>query len=356
LNLSGERSHVSITGGAETLKDMVWTIQSDIREGKEVKALHLLITCLCNSNCGFCFTRARLPREHFRRDMLYAIMHKGFQAGAKDLVLSGGEPTIHPALFSILKRAKIIGFTRIRIITNGRMLCYPEFASSLRRFGVDEAIISVHSHIPSIQDQDCGVLGGFSQAEQGIRNALSEGLGLRINIVLNPHNLAGLKGSVAHFNTLGVKRFGFLRLMPFGMAWKNKGYLYRNDDPRLGAMHEALEYCREHRLSVNANRFVFGQFRDFPEYMQSSVKYANEVRSRLAEFSDLATRKKKLYCFPDRCQFCFLEDFCRSIHEFCLNNEKQDVDPIGFAKQYAKDKHGTAARNGGKEEVRLHED
>lgn len=165
--------------------DVLVTTQTDVREGIPKRANHLLITGKCNSNCIFCFSKKELIKKHFSREILNDIMQKQFDSGCRILVLSGGEPTIHPDFIKLISNAKSMGYQYIRVITNGRMFAYKKFIRDSINAGLDEATISIHSHVPKIQDDLSKVNGSFKQALKGIKNCINFKLNTKINIVVN---------------------------------------------------------------------------------------------------------------------------------------------------------------------------
>jgi len=98
------------------------------------------ITTKCNLACPACFTESSphatqyLPLENVVRAVETAIER---ESGRLDVVmLSGGEPTVHPQIVDIIKRLAALPITRILLNTNGIRLASDDgllsFLSSLR--------------------------------------------------------------------------------------------------------------------------------------------------------------------------------------------------------------------------------
>jgi len=326
------------------------TTQTDIKDGIVKKAIHILITGKCNSNCIFCFSRKELSREHFSMDIINSVMQKHFNLGYRILVLSGGEPTIHPDFVKIISSAKLMGYEYVRVITNGRMFAYKKFLRKSIAAGLDEATISIHSHIPKVQDYLSDIEGSFEQTLNGIKNCINFNLDVKINIVVSKINLKTLKESLSFFNKLGIKRIGLLRIMPYGKAWKNKDNLFYNHNNNIKYLDEALEFSRENKIDIWMNRFDLQLFKNYPEFVQHPFKFVNEVESKINEFEALIKQNKKLFCYPERCHYCFLEDFCKELHEKNTKikqgiktihddpyvDKNGSINPINFAKFYAR--------------------
>ncbi len=95
----------------------------------------------CNNNCLFCHSAPHrghdAPTKELKRKIEIAR-----RLGAETLVLSGGEPTIRDDFFrlavSIENHKMSLG-----LVTNGRMLAYPDFQESLARFPLQFVQISL---------------------------------------------------------------------------------------------------------------------------------------------------------------------------------------------------------------------
>ena len=79
------------------------------------------ITGLCNNNCVFCLDGDRTDRFHVKQKVIFSQIENGIDEGATRLVLSGGEPTIHPKIIDFIKFGKDVGYKKIQIITNGTL-------------------------------------------------------------------------------------------------------------------------------------------------------------------------------------------------------------------------------------------
>jgi uncharacterized radical SAM superfamily Fe-S cluster-containing enzyme len=98
------------------------------------------ITNACNLRCPICFTYNRKDRQYFmssdefKRHIDFVIE----ATGTVDLVnITGGEPTLHPQLFSLLELARRPEIGRITMNTNGLEIAQkPEIAQRLADSGV----------------------------------------------------------------------------------------------------------------------------------------------------------------------------------------------------------------------------
>ena len=98
------------------------------------------ITNDCNLNCPICFTYNRPDRKYYMsveeaRRIVASIVERS--GGVQLINLTGGEPTLHPDLFSILSACRAEGIGRVTMNTNGIRIAEEEgFAEKLKESGV----------------------------------------------------------------------------------------------------------------------------------------------------------------------------------------------------------------------------
>ena len=85
-----------------------------------IKQIYFIITDRCNANCSFCIRKNLTKRHTFTR--LSSVKHILAELGRvycnAVLIITGGEPTLHPDFKEILDSAAI-NFKKVIINTNG---------------------------------------------------------------------------------------------------------------------------------------------------------------------------------------------------------------------------------------------
>lgn len=100
----------------------------------------LPITDACNLECPVCFAASGPGGTHRPVDEVERMLDGALAAmdGPAPLQLSGGEPTVHPEILAIVRRARAKGFTHVEVNTNGVLVANrPGFAEALKEAGVD---------------------------------------------------------------------------------------------------------------------------------------------------------------------------------------------------------------------------
>jgi MoaA/NifB/PqqE/SkfB family radical SAM enzyme len=120
----------------------------------------------------------------------------------QDIVISGGEPTIHPQILEILELAGSFGFSRVTLFTNGQRLHNEDLVGALVRGGLRSALIPLHGSRPEIHDSLVG-RRHFREVLEGLEQSLAAGVEVIINTVATTNNL----DDIASINQLVQDRF-----------------------------------------------------------------------------------------------------------------------------------------------------
>lgn len=195
------------------------------------KVVYAAASVRCNNNCVFCtdFSSADL------RDNFAAVKKLSARSGGRRIVFTAAEPTLNRNLFTLIGEAVTLGYGAIAVITNGRMLAYPDYCAGLLASGVSEVIVSLHGAAPQVHDAVTGVAGSWAQTVRGLSNALTlrppaSKVKVSVNATVSALNIAGLADLRDFFLSLrGLKNIVFHGLRPAGRAlinWKRLAVPY----------------------------------------------------------------------------------------------------------------------------------
>lgn len=270
----------------------------------------------CNNRCTFCLdTNAHDGTMRADRDIRVQIV-EGRKKGATRLILSGGEPTMHPLFLEYVALGKRAGYRRIQTVTNGRMFSYPDFLEKAAANGLHEITFSLHGHTAQIHDPLVGTPGAFEQETRGLKAALASGkFIINIDIVINKRNVKHLPEMLDTFISWGVQEFDLLHVIPFGNAWTEaRHHLFYDLDEHAEVLRKAFSYSHRPDIHVWLNRFPPQYTEGYEELIQDPYKLNDEVRGRREEFDAYLSVGRKLMCRePERCNVCYLQDLCDSL-------------------------------------------
>jgi len=282
------------------------------------KRLWLKIADACNNRCLFCLDADQRANRFFPIKQLQDEIERGRAEGCQRLILSGGEPTLHPDFLELVTFGNSCGYRWIQVITNGRRFAYAAFAREASLRGLNEATLSIHGHCPELHDRLVEVPGAFSQALAGLKNLLQIGLVVSVDIVISAFNLEHLPQILDFFISLGVREFDLLWLVPFGNAWKNRKILFPDESLAASLLQQALELARSRKAVVWTNRLPARLLEGFEELVQDPYKLHDEARGRKELFINWYQKGRPPACRePERCRLCPLEGFCLALEEVC---------------------------------------
>ncbi len=155
-----------------------------------MKTLTLFLTHSCNHRCLFCcddVSGNSSPPIAF--DEAVKRCSIALEEGARRLVLIGGEPTLHPELPGIIRRAKDDGFELVQIATNGNRLKSRDYAEELRDAGLDGIGLSIHGAVAATHDRLTQRPGAFESLLKAFDNITTCGFWASTNTVVTRINV-----------------------------------------------------------------------------------------------------------------------------------------------------------------------
>ena len=159
----------------------------------------------CNLKCRHCYIN---PDQHGRETLPLAKIESWLQVFADlgkpaNLVLLGGEPTLHPQLAEVVKAARRRQFASITVDTNGYL-----FHNILDRISPEELdffSFSLDGATPKTNDALRGE-GSHAACLQGIRQAVGRGFSTSLIYTISSANIDELALMGPLLDGLGVKK------------------------------------------------------------------------------------------------------------------------------------------------------
>jgi len=316
--------------------------KSDLKSRDKVareKRQWVRITKACNNRCLFCLDRESQDGRLVPAKEIINILKKGISEGATRAIISGGEPTLHPHIAKIIKEAKKMGYKHVQIISNGRMLAYDKFTEELKKAGLDEVTLSLHSHLEKQMEEMTGVKGSYKQAIRGLMNSLRHNFIVSIDVVINKINYKTLKSTLEFFIKLGVYEFDLLYLVPFGSAWKNKSKLFLSPLKAKKYLDQAFNLSFNKDLHIWTNRLPAIFLEGYEHLIQNPNKLKDDIGGMAKELKNYIIDGKMMSCHGERCRYCFKQNFCLDFIELKKTGYlRSKTDPICLKTKKTKEK------------------
>ena len=278
---------------------------------RDVKRADLKVGYSCNNHCKFCVQGRK--REFLRDKTTEEIKEilREARRTCNSVVFTGGEPTIRRDVLDIVSYARRLGFERIQIQTNGRMLAYKKLCRELIEAGANEFNVALHGHIPQLHDFLTSSSGSFYQTVKAIKNLKELGQKVYANTVITKSNYIHLPEIAFLLVQLGVDQFQFAFVHPLGFAEENFAsivprmtivipYVKKGLDigKRWGikGMTEGIPYC-----------FMHGYYEYIGERVMPSTQIF-EFREEVVNFDELRCTLAK--CKGPQCKLCKFYSIC----------------------------------------------
>ena len=173
------------------------------------------ITRTCNLRCIHCYSDSnavQYPGE-LDWDQMQTVVADLAAYQVPSLLLSGGEPMIHPRFFDLVDLASNSGL-KLTISTNGTLIT-PEKAALLKAANVAYVGISLDG-IGPVHDEFRRKEGAFDAAVRGFKNChdVNQKTGLRLT--LTRHNVENIEQILDFIETHEIQRVCFYHLVPAG--------------------------------------------------------------------------------------------------------------------------------------------
>ena len=158
------------------------------------------LTPVCNMDCKMCYVRLSSQQQKAIGPLADAekwldLAQEARDAGMLYLLLTGGEPFLHPQFRQILEGLHKMGLL-ISLNTNGTLID-AHTVSWLKECPPMRINISLYGASDETYDRLCGNPKGFTQVKNAIKMLKEAGISVKLNCSLTPHNAKDLPQMVA---------------------------------------------------------------------------------------------------------------------------------------------------------------
>ena len=197
---------------------------------KRSKNIFFHILTNCNLKCGHCYIN---KEQHGSQTLPFETVCTWLEAftgenADSNLVLLGGEPTLHPDLADIVIAAKHKGYSSTTIDTNGYL--FNDILNNVTPHEVDYFSFSLDGPTAGENDRIRG-RGSFDTCVAGIGAARQKGFNTSLIYTVSSNNLNGLQGMVPLVKKLSIDRF-FIQVI--GLRGKSAGQGCHGDRHDMG--------------------------------------------------------------------------------------------------------------------------
>lgn len=173
------------------------------------------ITGQCNLDCSYCHIDSA-SKSYISINCISNLIDRLSELGVWNIVISGGEPFLHPEIFEIIEKLRdsknLIGW---EVLTNGTIFSHDHkterLASVLDGKDTSHFQVSLDSIIPEINDK---VRGKTKRVLRGIENLVDRNIYPTIGTVVSKSNIENIRETIVHlFETYNLTHFHLMNLI-----------------------------------------------------------------------------------------------------------------------------------------------
>lgn len=284
----------------------------------------------CNHFCGFC-SNPTTPYVHTFETMK-VLVDDLVARGYFGVILTGGEPSLHPELPRIARYATERKL-HVRMITNGWRLADEDFAREMAEAGLKIVHVSVYSVRPDIEARLRGTTGTLERAYAAVDNAHRHGIEVNINCVINKLNADHLDENIRHWITRHphIRHFVWNNLDPsMGRAEVNQAQF----TPRLAdfelSLHRALRMLQQSGRTFRVEKVPLCYMTDFA-WASTETRKIVKGEERIVHFLDAKQTVRQTdwgHEYAGACDVCSLRTICGGLFDRGSAYDPAELHPV----------------------------
>ena len=273
----------------------------------------------CNNHCPMCSNSGRPEAWLTPQEELLKRVDWLASQGMKRVVVTGGEPTSHPAFWAVIQRLGERGLIW-DINSNGRTFAQVGFADRAVDEGLQRAIISLHSHVAEASQEISGVTAkGHREIVAGIDALVGAGVPVMLNLVLtrlnHAHLLEYLQWTVARWGHEIELKVCFPTTIGRGGEWSGIDIRYSDVQETVRQFVAACEAINLtwHLESVPPCLIDDPRARNMGRSGFGETHYLDDITGD--RLYPIAHIEAELGCFAETCRDCQAFERCPGVSE-----------------------------------------
>ena len=201
----------------------------------------------CNNHCNFCVQWDK--REKFKPrslEEIKKIIFDEYVLGAKYVVFTGGEPTVHPNLVEAVSYAKSVWYKQIQIQSNGTNFDKIDYVKDLINAWVTEFSPSIHGFYKHTHDTQVATLGAWEKVIKWFINLRQLNQIIITNSVITQVNYKEIPELASLLVKLGVTQIQFAFVHILWSADKNKTIVVPKKSDVMPYVYKWLDIAKKH--------------------------------------------------------------------------------------------------------------
>jgi len=188
------------------------------------------ITQSCNLKCQHCYSSAvSSSKNELSLEQIKETIDQLAALKVPVILLSGGEPFMHPHLIDIITYIRDKGI-RVSLSTNGTLITH-DVAKQMKELGVSYIGISLDG-LEALNDSFRGVSGAYAKSLKGIENCRAVGQKVGLRMTIHKENIHQVPSILELMEKEDIHRICFYHLVPSGRGEGIKDMMLTDEQAR----------------------------------------------------------------------------------------------------------------------------
>src|SRR5215510_14485257 len=192
-----------------------------------------------------------MRRRELPTQKVVLAMKQARDRGYDRISLTGGEPTIRPDLLGLVRVARELGFSDIKVQSNGLVFAQKPNVDRLVDAGCNRFHVSIHTHDAAAYDTLVGRAGAYSLMVAGLDHLIARGVRLTVDVILKSDTYAKLPDAVRWLHARGVRSVHLWFVSLTDGNRDNVASMPRMTEV-VPKMRETFAWAREHGMDVRS--------------------------------------------------------------------------------------------------------
>lgn len=177
-------------------------LRTYFRKDPHLVSVQIEVSNKCNERCIHCYIPHELKVTNIDENLFESILRQCQELGVLTLVLTGGEPMIHPNFVKFLKKLSKFDF-EVKVLSNLTYL-NDDIIKALKSTTCSGVQASLYSMQPEVHDAITGKKGSFEQTVASIKRLHQEGIPVQVSCVVMKKNKDSFEDVINWASSLGI--------------------------------------------------------------------------------------------------------------------------------------------------------
>ena len=159
----------------------------------------------CNLACDYCTISSQMRPRSLATPEVVRALREARNAGFEAVSFTGGEPTLRPDLLGLVGAAKRLGFTDVKVQTNGLMLAAPGNLDRLIAAGLTRLHVSIHTHEREAYERLVRREGTYELMRRAVELGVSRPIAFVADVIIKDDTWRRLPAAINWLGEAGVK-------------------------------------------------------------------------------------------------------------------------------------------------------